>query len=873
MAKIKKKVTRYTKKLRKLSKKPFFAKAYLVASLSVLLITTLYWALLSAQIHAFNADQLVDVYLFEHGDTFSEAVFPDQHTFLLKWPIFLLVKLLGSTSLTFLLTTVGLTLLTVAGLVYLMYRIERRPLVLGTLCFALASTLLLVPVQPYPGALLPVNMAMLTTRNLEYIVFIISLIFIARSVTWRSSKFIAACLLMALLIASDKLFLSISIGGALLAIASYGLVRKRSMLRLAVIWLAASFIAAILAIATVRLISILGITGIGESGGAAGPYGIVHSLENLARGIIYLILGLLTNLGASPVIDTRLLSTFPNQIATQLLSLGGVGFIINMVITVAGLYSVGYLFIKSMRPDGLKKKKQLTKASRLHDESLKLSMLLVWSTVAAGGAFVVSNHYYPVDARYVALVLFTLFICLATLAKNYRFRRPEYLVATGAVILVGIFCSLGVVQSGYTGEKVALMETNTRNDRILKVLKHHPVDVLVGDYWRVLPAKLESKTPLTVMPMASCTQARDVLSSQSWQPDLRQHSFAYVLTFDPSLTGYAPCSLEQVTSKYGQPNASVVLDGTIKEPKELLLFYDNGSNKSVSKTVTHTLATVSPTTIEKIPYTACNDVTTMNIIAHQDDDLLFMNPDLRHDIDAGRCVHTVYVTSGDAGTDKYYWLGREKGSEFAYANMAGLAADTIWIERIVKLPDGQFISIASPKGNMKLSLIFMHLPDGNVHGEGFESTHHESLARLEAGQVPVLHTSDHQSVYSSKQVIQTLKLLMQTYQPNVVRTQANVVNHHYPDHSDHMAVGRYTSQAYQAYTADPSMSIASQMIFYIGYPIHSLPPNVTGEDLTRKQRTFFDYAHFDDGVCGSVAQCAQGSVYNTYLNRQYTSDY
>src|SRR5215475_11483965 len=40
---------------------------------------------------------------------------------------------------------------------------------------------------------------------------------------------------------------------------------------------------------------------------------------------------------------------------------------------------------------------------------------------------------------------------------------------------------------------------------------------------------------------------------------------------------------------------------------------------------------------------------SMNIVAHEDDDLLFLSPDLIHDIQSGRCVRTIFVTAGDAG--------------------------------------------------------------------------------------------------------------------------------------------------------------------------------------------------------------------------------
>lgn len=59
--------------------------------------------------------------------------------------------------------------------------------------------------------------------------------------------------------------------------------------------------------------------------------------------------------------------------------------------------------------------------------------------------------------------------------------------------------------------------------------------------------------------------------------------------------------------------------------------------------------------------------------AHPDDDLIFMSPDLLHDVQENACVRTVYVTAGDAGLGEAYWRNREVGTRAAYAEMAGVA--------------------------------------------------------------------------------------------------------------------------------------------------------------------------------------------------------
>src|SRR5882757_7338193 len=68
---------------------------------------------------------------------------------------------------------------------------------------------------------------------------------------------------------------------------------------------------------------------------------------------------------------------------------------------------------------------------------------------------------------------------------------------------------------------------------------------------------------------------------------------------------------------------------------------------------------------------ACPLGATFNVVAHEDDDILFLSPDLLHAVQAGRCVRTVFVTAGDAGAGPGYWQDREAGSKAAYIQMTG----------------------------------------------------------------------------------------------------------------------------------------------------------------------------------------------------------
>src|SRR4051812_50077692 len=61
---------------------------------------------------------------------------------------------------------------------------------------------------------------------------------------------------------------------------------------------------------------------------------------------------------------------------------------------------------------------------------------------------------------------------------------------------------------------------------------------------------------------------------------------------------------------------------------------------------------------------------TVDVVAHPDDDLFFMNPAIQSDITAGEWVHTLYVTAGVAGARAKNARAHEQGVQTADATMA-----------------------------------------------------------------------------------------------------------------------------------------------------------------------------------------------------------
>jgi LmbE family N-acetylglucosaminyl deacetylase len=228
----------------------------------------------------------------------------------------------------------------------------------------------------------------------------------------------------------------------------------------------------------------------------------------------------------------------------------------------------------------------------------------------------------------------------------------------------------------------------------------------------------------------------------------------------------------------------------------------------------------------------------------------------------------VYMTAGDSGYGKFYWLSRQLGAEAAYSTMLGIP--NVWDQQTVALTTGAYVTIANPRDNTRISLIFINLPDGSLHGDGFPASNHESLQKLRSGEITSLHAIDGQSSYTSEDLTGALLTLMLTYQPAEVRTQATEASEHYPDHSDHMAVSLFTQEATMRYDQQHfGGAVTIPVSRYIGYPVRDRDANVGDDDLARKRAAFFAYAHYDGGVCSSIERCSHVPTYDAYLTRQY----
>jgi len=268
---------------------------------------------------------------------------------------------------------------------------------------------------------------------------------------------------------------------------------------------------------------------------------------------------------------------------------------------------------------------------------------------------------------------------------------------------------------------------------------------------------------------------------------------------------------------------------------------------------------LSQVALESAPAFA-DRVAVLNFVAHQDDDLLFLSPDLLHAIQAGWSVRTVYLTAGDAGLHPPYWQDRESGARAAYADMAEVANS--WTQTDVGVA-GHPIPLFTLTAQLNISLAFMRLPDGGVDGSGFLNSGYQSLEGVWTGSAAAIEAVDGSSSYTLSTLTSTLAFLIASFRPDQINTLDYRRSYGDGDHSDHHTVGYLARSAMARYNSSAAFT------GYEGYPVIPLPANVSAADQKAKESAFLTYAQHDKLALDLLADGAS-TPYDSWLVRQYT---
>jgi LmbE family N-acetylglucosaminyl deacetylase len=284
-----------------------------------------------------------------------------------------------------------------------------------------------------------------------------------------------------------------------------------------------------------------------------------------------------------------------------------------------------------------------------------------------------------------------------------------------------------------------------------------------------------------------------------------------------------------------------------------------GTTGTVTSGPRGTTTAPSSSTGRATPATSVPDGTrVLNIVAHPDDDLLFLSPDLIHSVRGGAQVRTVFVTAGDAGKPAAYWQGRLQGIRAAYAQLAGVPDG--WTAAGSALPG---VSVEALIAAPRVSMVFLKLPDGGP-GNGYQRYGLASLPKLWRGTLGAITAVDGSATYTRGDLVDALATLMTGFGPDVVRTQDFIGRFGDGDHNDHHAT------AYLARAASRGYRTAHRLVAYQDYATEHRAPDIPAELLAVKQAAFATYSRQDVEVfSGGTASAGYKPVFDAWLRRQY----
>ncbi|MFJ4776104.1 PIG-L family deacetylase [Streptomyces sp. NPDC088762] len=270
----------------------------------------------------------------------------------------------------------------------------------------------------------------------------------------------------------------------------------------------------------------------------------------------------------------------------------------------------------------------------------------------------------------------------------------------------------------------------------------------------------------------------------------------------------------------------------------------------------------------------------LQVVAHPDDDLFFMNPDVSRSISTGVKVTTVYLTSGESDgrneahsphledtarpADRAaYAEARQNGIRAAYAEMATGVRTSAWKRTAVPTAGGGSAEVDVLVARPEVNLVWMQLREAR----SISDDNPDSLRGLWDGRIPALGAQLTSGTpvkqvfsYTRDQAIEAIAQVFRMYAPTAIRTQDPTPGRSeksgaFLDHQDHMYGARFVQAATARYarSADrPHFSVQN----YVSYPNSSLPPTLDPRTAEEKLGYLKTYAWTDhQDWCGSPAGC------------------
>lgn len=283
----------------------------------------------------------------------------------------------------------------------------------------------------------------------------------------------------------------------------------------------------------------------------------------------------------------------------------------------------------------------------------------------------------------------------------------------------------------------------------------------------------------------------------------------------------------------------------------------------------------------------------LQVLAHPDDDLYFMNPDTLHAVRSGVPVVSVYVTAGESvgvnhaprtptpkANRQAYSSARHQGLRQAYATMLGLDKFTPWRHSALRLTGGLTVELDQlANGERRADLVFVNLSMGEGNPNLMGLPHLWAVPGITLDTVVATGSPVGRSTkVSHRTLVNSLAALLERYQPTLVQTldpdpdiQVHDAAHHqnsdqngYSDHRDHTPAALFAWKALAQWVAASAKADGDVPRFvttaYRGYYNQRWPRNLPQSVVREKNEYLLPYGGDPEWDCGNAAGCGDYGV-------------
>jgi hypothetical protein len=248
-------------------------------------------------------------------------------------------------------------------------------------------------------------------------------------------------------------------------------------------------------------------------------------------------------------------------------------------------------------------------------------------------------------------------------------------------------------------------------------------------------------------------------------------------------------------------------------------------------------------------------VDTLIVVAHLDDDMIFMQPELRAAIEAGS-VTTVYVSSGDAVHGRFRSAHTFRAARTAYGKVAG---SSDWDCRYVMV-NGSPLHHCQVH-DQAVSLVGPPTADGGLYGEYPRSPLH--LMEDMVPDIPIVGRM--RGTATKDSIIDSLFRIITITQPRQIHT-LDLAATHGRDHSGHLFASSF------ALWAAARARYQGEIRWHRGYNVDDEPANLDDADYqaARSMLGYFEACYFGCGKCGTSCSTLDHD-HDFRMRRQYSS--